>query len=270
MTADTAHGQGAGGGHETGGGHGDPGDDLHLPHGSWWPVLVAGGITLLGLGVVLGGPFMVVGLVALLGALFGWVREDTKWWDQKIGTGEPAGRLGILLFMSSEVLLFGALFATYFALRGQSGHWPDWEEHLQLPLLKTGIFSLFLFASSATVHRAEQHLKADDRRGFIRWWAATIVLGAVFLGGQAWEYINLLGEGVMLGTSHFASTFYMITGTHGLHVLGGLVVLTIVLVRAMKGQFNSERHLAPTAAAMYWHFVDAIWVIVFTMLYLVQ
>lgn len=251
--------------------HGHEGneDELHLPHGSWWPIIVALGITLLGVGLIFGGVFLIVGFAALAFSILGWVREDSKWWNELVGTGDGPGRAGILFFMSSEILLFGALFATYFSFRAASdGHWPD--QHVHLPLLKTGIFSLFLFASSATVHMSEKHLKNDNRKGFLAWWGLTIVLGAVFLAGQVWEYITLIHEGVTLSSSHFATTFYMITGTHGLHVAGGLIVLIIVFVRGLKGQFNSKRHLAPQAAAMYWHFVDAIWVIVFTLLYFVQ
>lgn len=243
--------------------------ELHLPHGSHWPIFVALGITLFGVGFVVGGPALVAGLLVLVGAILGWVREDTRWWDQKVGTGESVGRLGTILFMSSEVFLFGGLFATYFSFRAASGgEWPD--QHIELPLLKTLFFSVALVSSSFTLHHAERKLLRGDRRSFLAWWLVTIALGAVFLFGQALEYANLLSEGVGLSTSHFASTFFMITGTHGLHVVGGLVFLTIVFVRAMKGQFDPQRHLAPKAAGLYWHFVDAIWIIVFTVLYVIQ
>ncbi len=246
--------------------------DLHLPHGSWWPVAVALGITIFGMTLVFGGWTPILGLVVLFASLGGWIAEDKKWWDTKTGTGEGVGRFGILLFMSSEILLFGALFATYFTFRVQSlaegGHWPD--QHVDLPLLKTGLFSIVLISSSVTAYIAEKKLHHDDKKGFHLWWAITILFGAIFLAGQVWEYIELVGHGVTLNSSHFASTFYMITGTHGLHVLGGLIFLIIVFVRSLKGQFSSERNLAPTAASWYWHFVDAIWIIVFTLLYIVQ
>lgn len=249
-------------------GHEHHEDELHLPHGSIWPVLVALGITALGVGIVLGGPATVIGLVILLATLYGWILEDHKFWNEKIGTGEAVGRMGILFFMSSEVLLFGSLFATYFSFRASAVEWPDQDVHL--PLVKTGIFSIFLLSSSWTIHQAEKHLKNDNRRGFLQWWTITVLFGAIFLYGQVDEYLTLIHEGVTLSSGHFATTFYMITGTHGLHVLGGLIFLIIVLVRGLKGQFNSKRHLAPQAAALYWHFVDAIWIIVFTALYIVQ
>ncbi len=243
-------------------------NELHLPHGSIWPVIVAFGITLFGVGIIVGGIGFVIGLAALVGSLTGWLVEDHKWWNQKLGTGEGVGKLGIALFMSSEIFLFGALFATYFTFKGQSLSWPDQEVHL--PLVKTSLFTVALLSSSVTAYLAEKKLHHDDKKGFHLWWGITILLGATFLAGQVWEYATLIHEGVTLNSSHFASSFYMITGTHGLHVLGGLIFLIIVFVRSLKGQFDSKRNLAPTAASWYWHFVDAIWIFVFTMLYFVQ
>lgn len=239
--------------------------ELHLPHGSIWPILMAIAVSVAAVGIAI--PLLLpIGVVLILGALAGWVKEDTKWWDEHIGTGEGAGRLGVILFMSSEIFLFGALFATYFSFKAASGHWPDTEVHL--PLLKTFIFSLFLFASSGTVHMAEKHLHAGNHKAFLQWWGATIALGAIFLGGQVNEYMTLISEGAVLGSGHFVTTFYMITGTHGLHVLAGIVALIVVFIRGLKGQFNQKRNLAPLGASMYWHFVDAIWVVVFTVLYI--
>ncbi len=243
-------------------------NDLHLPHGSIWPVIVALGITLFGVGLITGGVGLIIGAIALVGSLAGWVLEDHAWWNQKLGTGEGVGKMGIALFMSSEIFLFGALFATYFTFKSQSGAWPDQDVHL--PLFKTAMFSIVLISSSVTAYIAEKKLHNDDKKGFHLWWGITILFGAIFLAGQVWEYAELIHHGVTLGSSHFASSFYMITGTHGLHVLGGLIFLIIVFVRSLKGQFSSERNLAPTAASWYWHFVDAIWIFVFTMLYIVQ
>lgn len=242
--------------------------DLHLPHGSWWPVAIALAITFLGVTLVMGGMLPILGIVVLFAALAGWVKEDTKWWNEKVGTGEGPGKLGAILFMSSEIFLFGALFATYFTFKSQAGHWPD--QHVHLPLLKTGIFSIILISSSVTAYFAEKKLHAGDKKGFHLWWGTTILFGAIFLAGQVWEYVELINHGVTLNSSHFASTFYMITGTHGLHVFGGLVLLIMVFVRSLNGQFNAERNLLPTTASWYWHFVDVIWIFVFFMLYIVQ
>ena len=270
--------------HATDGAHGH--DEPHLPHGSIWPFILAVGIAILGLGLIMFGnslranaivpflPAIVVlglGLLATVGALLGWFREDTRWWWDNIGTGTRIPKVGVLTFISSEVFLFGALFSNYFTFQDIANTagtpWPDAHD-LHLPLLKTGIFSLFLFASSATIHVSEGHLRAGRHRQFVQWWGLTVLLGAIFLAGQVWEYANLIHEGHTLGSSQFITAFYILTGTHGLHVFGGLCILTVMWVRAMKGQFSAERHAGPQVAAIYWHFVDLVWVFVFTILYI--
>lgn len=254
---------------------------LHLPHGSWWPFWLANAIALTVIGMILLGRslkegsqvpielglgFSALAFVALAASLVGWFVQDFKWWNERLGTGEHIPKVGILLFIGSEVFLFGALFTVYFSFKGLSaGHWPD--GHVHLPLLKTLFFSLFLFASSWTIHKAEGHIKRGERQAFLRWWIATIVLGLIFLAGQVMEYATLIAEGATLGSSQFMSAFYLLTGTHGLHVFGGLCALTIVAVRAAKGQFDADRHAFPQAASIYWHFVDIVWVIVYGVVY---
>jgi cytochrome c oxidase subunit III len=266
-----------------GGHHGH--DEPHLPHGSIWPFVLAIGIAILGTGLILFGnslradaivPFVPavavlgLGLAAVVGAFLGWFREDHKWWWENVGTGTHIPKVGVLVFISSEVFLFGALFSNYFTFQDIADTagtaWPD-APGLHLPLLKTGIFSLFLFASSATIHVAEGHLRAGRHRPFVQWWGLTVLLGAIFLGGQVWEYATLIHEGHTLGSSQFMTAFYILTGTHGLHVFGGLCILLVMFVRAAKGQFTPQRHAGPQVAAIYWHFVDLVWVFVFTVLY---
>lgn len=288
----------AAGGPEAAHGH-DEG--MHLPHGSWWPFLLAVAMTLLGIGLLVFGsafkaslhkdldpatgmevgeatahfgeipPFayglLLVGVLALVGSLAGWFVQDHKWWWQKVGTGTSIPKAGALLFISSEIFLFGALFSNYFTFQSlNAGHWPDAE--VELPLLKTGIFTLFLFASSGTIHMAEHNLKAGRHKAFVNWWGLTILLGAVFLAGQVMEYGNLIHEGHTLGSSQFMTAFFLLTGAHGLHVFGGLCLLLVMWLRARKGQFTPERHAGPMVASMYWHFVDIVWVFVFGILYL--
>ncbi len=262
-----------------------PPTEFHLPHGSWAPFWLANAIALLVIGLIVlgralnlngGAPtvvpvpvglaFLGLGVVALLGSLVGWFVQDYKWWNTNTGTGLHVPKAGILLFIASEVFLFGALFATYFTFKNMAHEWPDAE--VELPLLKTGVFTLFLFSSSYTIHKAEHHLKRGNHKAFRAWWLATIVFGLVFLGGQVNEYANLIREGHGLGTSSFMAAFFMLTGTHGLHVFGGLCALTVVFIRAAKGQFDAERHAFPQAASMYWHFVDIVWVVVFAVIYL--
>lgn len=267
----------------------DEGDHPHLPHGSVWPFWLALAITLLGLGLVMLGqslqmndpdaahiasPLSLVtlglGVAAVVGALAGWFFEDYRWWWTNTGTGTHIPKAGALLFISSEFFLFGALFANYFTfqhLAHVGGHgWPD--AHVELPLPTVALFSLFLFASSGTIHVADKALRLGQHKKFVRWWGLTIVLGLVFLAGQVMEYANLIHEGHTLGSSQFMTAFYILTGTHGLHVFGGLCLLMVMWLRARKGQFSQSRHAGPQVASMYWHFVDIVWVVVLTVLYI--
>lgn len=267
--------------------HGGKPTEFHLPHGSWWPFWLANAIALVCIGLIVFGRslnvgggtstiptpvglgILLAGAAALVATLVGWFVQDYKWWATNTGTGLHVPKAGTLLFIGSEIFLFGALFATYFTFKNMAGsHWPD--THIELPIVPTTIFTLFLFSSSYTVHMAEHHLKRGNHKAFRNWWLATILLGAIFLGGQVNEYANLIAEGASLGESHFMAAFFMLTGTHGLHVFGGLCALTVVYVRAAKGQFDAERHAFPQAASMYWHFVDIVWVVVFSVIYLMN
>ncbi|HYO60410.1 MAG TPA: heme-copper oxidase subunit III [Actinomycetota bacterium] len=158
------------------------------------------------------------------------------------------------LFVSSEVMFFGGLFAAYFMLRGTAAEWPppgSVETSLVLPVLLT----VCLLASSVTVHAG--------RLG------ATIVLGLVFLAGQAYEYAELSHEGLAASTDVFATLFFTITGFHGLHVAAGLVMLTAVFLR--RERYAGSAGGGPVeAVSYYWHFVDAVWVLVFLTLYVLR
>jgi cytochrome c oxidase subunit I len=134
--------------------------------------------------------------------------------------------------------------------------------------LKTGIFTLFLLVSSATLWKAERRWKEGNRSSFQRWLAATILLGVVFLAGQGREYLHLFEQGITIRTNLFATTFFTLTGFHGLHVAVGLLVLGILLGLTRGGDFKSGGFEAIGAVGWYWHFVDAVWIAVFTVVYL--
>jgi cytochrome c oxidase subunit 3 len=267
-------------------------DKPHLPHGSIWPFLMGNAIAILGLSLLVVGRnlrlsksdlleqvaranisgalvFAVIALGFLFLVLGGWIREDIRWWKSNTGTGLGMAKAGTLLFISSEIFIFGALFTTYFTFQKMSTHWPDMHHWPFQDLSKVLIFTVFLFASSATIHKAEKHLRAGEKQQFEQWWLITIILGAIFLAGQVWEYYELIHEGATLGSSQYMTSFFMLTGTHGIHVFGGLIGLIIAYVRSKKGNFDEHRHAYPESIAMYWHFVDMIWVIVLSVLYLI-
>jgi heme/copper-type cytochrome/quinol oxidase subunit 3 len=173
--------------------------------------------------------------------------------------------VGIVAFIFSEVTFFGALIVAYLEYRTRS---PGPGPH-DLDVPRTLIFSLFLFASSGTVYLAEQRLAKDDQRGFLTWWVASIGLGAIFVIGQITEYVRLYADGITIGTNLFTSAFFTLTGFHGLHVFVGLIALSIIGLLARAGDFRGgRRRVAVDAVSIYWHFVDGIWVVIFSLVYL--
>jgi cytochrome c oxidase subunit I len=173
--------------------------------------------------------------------------------------------VGIAAFIFSELTFFGALIVAYLEYRTRS---PGPGPH-DLDVLRTLVFSLFLFGSSGTVFLAERRLARDDQRGFLIWWLASIVLGAVFLVGQLTEYSRLYADGVTIGTNLFTSAFFTLTGFHGLHVFVGLIALSVIGLLARAGDFRGgRRRVAVDAVSIYWHFVDGIWVVIFSLVYL--
>jgi len=177
----------------------------------------------------------------------------------------PATLLGMYAFIASEGFFFGGLLTAFLYYRARDGG--GFGPH-DLDVLQTAIFSVALFASSLTIVLAERRLHHGDLGGFRTWWLATIALGVVFIGGQLFEYATLYGEGVRLSTNLFSSAFFTLTGFHGLHVVIGLIALGIVAWLTSRGEFRDGRHAgAVQAVAWYWHFVDMVWVVVFTVVY---
>jgi cytochrome c oxidase subunit 1/cytochrome c oxidase subunit I+III len=173
--------------------------------------------------------------------------------------------VGIVAFIFSEATFFGALIVAFLEYRTRS---PGPGPH-ELDVPRTLFFSLFLFASSGTVYLAERRLAHDDRRGFLQWWVASIVLGAIFLIGQLTEYTRLYVDNIRINTNLFTSAFFTLTGFHGFHVFVGLIALSVVAVLAVAGDFvRGKRRRVVDTVSIYWHFVDGVWVIIFSLVYL--
>jgi heme/copper-type cytochrome/quinol oxidase subunit 3 len=173
-------------------------------------------------------------------------------------------RLGMILFIFSESIFFLLLVLAYVFFHSSGGQGPTAANTLDA--MRTGLFSIALFTSSFTVWRAATGLRNGRRMQFNLWLLGTIVLGAVFLAGQATEYAGLLREHVTISRDLFGATFFTLTGFHGLHVLIGLLMLSILF-----GIFAGQREPEPLAVdvvSMYWHFVDGVWVIIFSVVYL--
>jgi heme/copper-type cytochrome/quinol oxidase subunit 3 len=187
----------------------------------------------------------------------------TKW---KAETFVPEkNKASIITFIISEAGFFGVLILAYLYYNAVPGAGPSARE---LDLFKTAIFSLCLFASSFTIWRSEVSLHKGNHGAMHFWLAVTIVLGGIFIIGQGIEYWHLLRSGVSVSSNLFATTFFTLTGFHGLHVCVGLVALLIVLGMALAGDFKQGRHPALPAVGLYWHFVDVVWVFVLTVVYI--
>jgi cytochrome c oxidase subunit I len=173
---------------------------------------------------------------------------------------------GIVAFIVSEAGFFGVLILAYLFYNATPQPGPGPRD---LSLLNTGIFSLCLFASSFTIWRSEAALHRHEHRFVIGWLVATILLGGVFIIGQGLEYLNLFASGMRVSSNLFAATFFTLTGLHGLHVCIGLIALLIVLGLALAGDFKKRGSPALKVVGLYWHFVDVVWLVVFSVVYVV-
>jgi len=174
---------------------------------------------------------------------------------------------GLLSFLVSEVALFSTLIVTYVFYLGKDVVGPSPAEALSLSLVL--FTTACLLASSGTVHLAERTLRRGNQGGFIQWWLATIVLGAVFLGGTTFEWHDLIyRHQLTISRNLFGTTYYTLVGLHALHVSGGVILMVIVLGLALRRQVTTANSEGVGLVSWYWHFVDVVWVVVFTVVYL--
>lgn len=173
--------------------------------------------------------------------------------------------LGMFLFIASEAALFGSFFAAYFFVRvvnPSAEPWPSFD----LPVFVAGVNTAILVTSSFTIHWAVQSIRRGNRAGMKAGLVLTIALGTAFLVTQIIEYAHL---GVNTGFDAYASVFFGLTGLHGAHVAVGLTALIIVAVRAFRGHYSPEHHDGLEIPGIYWHFVDIMWIVVYTTIYLI-
>jgi cytochrome c oxidase subunit III len=182
--------------------------------------------------------------------------------------GHPDYRVtGIIVFLIAEAMIFLGLFTAYLTFRAVAPTWPP-AGTPELELLLPGVNTIILISSSFVIHNADTAIKRNDAKGLQKWFAITALMGAIFLVGQIYEYFHLEFG---LTTNIFASTFYVLTGFHGLHVLFGLLLILGVLWRSRKpGHYSNTQHFGVEAAEIYWHFVDVVWIVLFILLYLLK
>ena len=187
--------------------------------------------------------------------------------------GVNTALLGMLLFIGSEVMFFAGLFAAYFNARAAAQ--PAWPppglENVIEPGIVPIVATTILILSSGTMQYALRRIKAGDRTGMNRALAVTLLMGLTFLGLQAYDYNDLLStHGFGINSGVYGTLFYTMTGFHGAHVFGGVVGISIVLLRGTAGQFSARHHIAVEAVSAYWHFVDVVWIFLFSTLYLLK
>jgi cytochrome c oxidase subunit 3 len=163
-------------------------------------------------------------------------------------------------------MLFGALFAGYFYVRNQADTWPPEGVH-ELDAVIGGGLTLLLIVSGLFAHAGVIGAKSGNNGLFIGGLATAILLGTIFIIGQGYEWFNLMDHDLNAETGVYGSTFYVMTGFHGAHVIAGLAMLAVVFVRAFWRDFTPRRHLFVDASTLYWHFVDVVWVFLYVILY---
>jgi len=179
--------------------------------------------------------------------------------------------VGTIVWLSSELMFFAALFAMYLTLRGVNPEvWAEETEYLNIPF--AAINTTILVLSSVTCQMGVFAAERGDVKGLRKWFIITFLMGSVFVAGQITEYAALVQEyGLTLSSSAFGSAFYITTGFHGLHVTGGLIAFLFVLARTyMAKRFTHEQATSAVVSSYYWHFVDVVWIALFSMIYILQ
>jgi cytochrome c oxidase subunit 3/cytochrome o ubiquinol oxidase subunit 3 len=190
-------------------------------------------------------------------------------------TGVSNPKLGMWLFISSEALFFGAFIATYFLYRGRDAQFlnkgqPDAltpDKMFNIPF--TSVTSFILLMSSLTMVLALAAIQRGDHRRLRIWLLATALFGLTFISGQVFEFTEFYRDGLHLGKNMFGTTFFVLTGLHGAHVTMGIIWLLILWGRSVQGRLPQSKSEAVEIAGLYWHFVDIVWIFIFTAIYLI-
>jgi cytochrome c oxidase subunit III len=177
--------------------------------------------------------------------------------------------VGTIIWLASELMFFAGLFAMYFTARARATEgWPPEPTHLDLPYAT--VFTVILVLSSVTCQFGVFAAENGNVYGLRRWFTITFVMGLVFVLGQFNEYRILVEHGTTISSSTYGSVFYLTTGFHALHVIGGLIAFVFLLIRSTMGRFTPAQATAAIVVSYYWHFVDVVWVGLFATIYLIR
>jgi cytochrome c oxidase subunit I len=252
----------------------EPAGKIHMPAPSIYPILLAAGIAMAALGMIiwtriaLCGAFLTVYCAIAMAFEYPEAGAESAT-SSATATGQDTRKVGIWSFIGSESLFFASLIATYLIYKGRDLGGPTAETILEVPLSTVTTFVLLM--SSLTMVLAQDAYRRTDRVWGLRWLCATIVLGLIFLGGQVYEFDTFFHKGMTLQTNLFSQTFYTMVGFHGAHVAIGVIVLLALACASLTGWFEQHhRDIAVECAALYWHFVDIVWVVIFSIVYLMR
>jgi heme/copper-type cytochrome/quinol oxidase subunit 3 len=179
----------------------------------------------------------------------------------------PVRKAAMWVFLGSECMFFGSMIATFLLYRNTTGDGPG-ADVFNVPF--TSASSFVLLMSSLTMVLAHNAFYKNDARGTRIWLSATALLGTTFLAGQIFEFTEFVREGLTLSSSSFGSAFYMLTGFHGAHVALGVMMLLAMVYLSIDGRLYDDRGLNVELVGLYWHFVDIVWIVIFTVVYLLQ
>jgi len=248
----------------------------HEPVPSRWPIIAAVGAGLIPVGLVSWAHGWKQGLGVILAGLAITLYGAGSWWaellrDRFFGReaidAERRLRTAMIFFIASEAAIFGSFFAALIYARSHAPAWPPpGMPHFEI--LVPAVNTFILLFSSVTLHLGHSAVEKGRRDGVIASILMTISLGAIFLCGQAYEYGFLNGSAFNIKSGIFGCTFFVLTGFHGLHVLLGLIFLNVVYGAVLRGQITPQQHFPFKAASWYWHFVDVVWLFVFSIVYL--
>ncbi len=252
-----------------------PPDKAEHPRPSAFPVVLASGILLVGIGmltrlvvVLIGGSVVLLALLSLGFEYphFGEMEEGLPLTDQTLGTLDNR-KIGLWSFVGSESIFFASLISTYLIYKSHNASGPG-PETLSVPL--TSVSTFILLMSSLLMVLALAATQRGDQRWSRIWLLGTAGFGVLFLFGQAYEFTHLYGEGVALQGNLFGQTFYTLVGFHGAHVAVGVLWLLALAAASFAGQLPQRRHLSVELCGLYWHFVDIVWIVIFTLVYLLE
>jgi cytochrome c oxidase subunit I+III len=245
--------------------------------GSYLPLIIAAGVAVFLLGLAIYIPILVVGLVIIVAAVFKMFKDGAsekfagaKEFEQETYPMDSVTneKLGMWIFLASEILIFGSLIIAYAYVRVNSGSWPIATQTHNVLLGMTN--TIILLTSSLAMVLSLYAIRAGNMKGLKTGLGSTFALGAVFLIIKlGYEWPDLISKGFTINSGLPASTYYVLTGLHALHVAVGLVAVAYLMFRAYNLSFNSTKHMAVENVGLYWHFVDIVWMFLFPLFYLI-